>query len=125
MNGGFSEDEMDRIKINDLSVGAIIGTEDYERESRQELILTLTIYTDLERAGNTDDLKYTLDYSELESRIREMVRSSSFRLVEALAGEVARMALEMEGAEKVRVSVKKPAALNMAGSAEVEITRIG
>lgn len=123
MSQNPSEEDMDKIKINDLSVGAIIGTEDYERESRQELILSVTVYTDLERAGNTDNLEYTLDYSELESRIREMVRGSSFQLVEALAEEVASMALEMGKAKKVSVSVKKPAALNMTRSAEVEINR--
>ncbi|MFP4135637.1 MAG: dihydroneopterin aldolase [Candidatus Acetothermia bacterium] len=113
----------DKIKINGISVGAIIGTEDYERESRQELILNLTIFTDLERAGETDDLMYTIDYAELESRIREAVRNSSYQLVEALAEEVAIMALESPRAKRVKVAVKKPAALNMTKSAEVEITR--
>ncbi|MBS3765427.1 dihydroneopterin aldolase [Candidatus Bipolaricaulota bacterium] len=125
MSQNPSEEEMDKIRINDLSVGAIIGTEDYERESRQELILSVTVYTDLERAGNTDGLEYTLDYSELESRIRKMVRKSSFQLLEALAEEVAGLALGMRKAKKVKVSVKKPAALNMTRSAEVEITREG
>ncbi len=125
MSQNPSEEEMDKIRINDLSVGAIIGTEDYERESRQELILSVTVYTDLARAGNTDGLEYTLDYSELESRIRKMVRKSSFQLLEALAEEVAGLALGMRKARKVKVSVKKPAALNMTRSAEVEITREG
>lgn len=113
----------DLIRINNLSVGAIIGTEGYERERKQELILTITIYTDLRKAGNSDSLEHTIDYSALESRVRYMAENSSFRLVEALAEEVARITLKLEKVSKVKVSVKKPSALNMTGSAEVEITR--
>ena len=113
----------DLIKINDISVGAIIGTEDYERKTKQELILSITIFTDLRKSGNSDSLAHTIDYSALESQVRSTVASSSFELIEALAEEVARITLKLERADKVRVSVKKPSALNMTGSAEVEITR--
>ena len=113
----------DLIRINDISVGAIIGTEDYERETRQEIILTITIFTDLREAGNSDSLAHTIDYSALESRVRDMVENSSFQLIEALAEKVARITLELERANEVKVSVKKPSALNMTGSAEVEVTR--
>ncbi len=113
----------DLVKINDISIGAIIGTEDYEREAKQELILNITIFTDLKKAGNSDSLTDTIDYSVLESRVRSMVENSSFQLIEALAEKVARIILELETTDKVKVSVKKPSALNMTGSAEVVITR--
>ena len=123
MNKKEENENTDLIKINDISVGAIIGTEDYEREAKQELILNITIFTDLKKAGNSDSLAHTIDYSALESRVRSIVENSRFQLIEALAEKVARMALELDKASKVRVSVKKPSALNMTGSAEVEITR--
>lgn len=117
-------EEPDRIKINDLSVRAIIGTEDYEREARQELLLNLTLFTDVKKAGKTDELQYTIDYSRLKENIVEMVDQSNFQLIEALAEEIARIALRCERVEKVKVSVSKPGALNLAGSAEVQITRV-
>ncbi len=115
--------ESDKIKITDLSVRAIIGTEPYEREDEQELILDLTLFTDIEKAGRTDNLEYTVDYSHLKDRILEMARESEFLLIESMAEEVARIALSSEKVEKVKVYVKKPAALNLADSAGVEITR--
>ena len=123
MNKSEEDENSDLIKINDISAGAIIGTEDYEREAKQELVLNITIFTDLRKAGNSDSLAHTIDYSALESRVRSMVESSSFQLIEALAERVARITLELEMTNKVKVSVKKPSALNMTGSAEVEITR--
>ena len=116
-------EEQDRIKINDLSVRAIIGTEDYERETRQELLLNLTLFTDVKKAGKADELQYTVDYSQLKQKIVEMVEQSNFQLIEALAEEIARIALSYERVEKVMVTVSKPGALNLASSAEVQIKR--
>lgn len=116
-------EEQDRIKINDLSVRAIIGTEDYERETRQELLLNLTLFTDVKKAGKTDELQYTVDYSQLKEKIVEMIDQSNFQLIEALAEEIARIALSYERVEKVKVTVGKPGALNLASSAEVQIVR--
>ena len=114
---------MDKIKINDLRVRTIIGTEDYEREEQQELILNLTLFVDLRQACRSDDLRHTVDYSDLKSEILKMADGSGFQLLEKLAQEVAKLGLRYSGVEEVKVSVRKPAALRFAGSAEVEIVR--
>ncbi len=114
---------MDQIRINDLSVRCIIGTEGYERVEKQEVIVNLTLFVDLTEAGRRDELEYTVDYSDLKGRIYEMAEESDFQLIEALAREIADVALEYDRVEKVKVSVKKPLALRFTRSAEVEITR--
>ncbi|MBS3739943.1 dihydroneopterin aldolase [Candidatus Bipolaricaulota bacterium] len=117
------EQKFDKIKINELSVRCIIGSEDYEREEEQEVLISLTLYGDFSRATRTDDLQYTVDYSELKERIVKIARKSKFQLIEALARKTAEIAVEYEKVEKVKVSVKKPSALRFTDSAEVEITR--
>lgn len=114
---------MDKIKINDLSVRTIIGTEDYEREARQEVIVNITLFTDVSEAGNTDELTNTVDYSELKNEIHEMTVESEFKLIESLAEEIARIALAYTGVVRTKVSVQKPSALRFTRSAEVEIVR--
>lgn len=114
---------MDKIKINDLSVRTIIGTEDYEREARQEVIVNVTLFTDVSEAGNTDELTNTVDYSELKNEIHEMTVESEFKLIESLAEEIARIALAYPGVVRTKVSVQKPSALRFTRSAEVEIVR--
>lgn len=114
---------MDKIKINDLSIRTIIGTEDYEREVEQEVIVNVTMFTDVLEAGNTDDLNYTVDYSEVKKEIYDMVTGSEFHLIETLAEEIARICLDREGVLRTKISVQKPGALRFARSAEVEIVR--
>lgn len=117
------EKKLDKIKINELSIRCIIGSEDYEREAEQEVLISLTLYGDFSRAARTDDLQYTVDYSELKEKVTKTARKSKFQLIEALAQRAAEIALGYEKVEKVMVSVKKLSALRFTDSAEVEITR--
>ncbi|MFB6290990.1 MAG: dihydroneopterin aldolase [Candidatus Bipolaricaulia bacterium] len=114
---------MDKIKINDLSIRTIIGTEGYEREDEQEVIVNLTLFVEDIKAGDTDELRDTVDYSKLKNEIYGTVKDSEFKLIESLAEEIAGIALDYVGVARTKVSVQKPSALRFTRSAEVEIVR--
>ena len=113
---------MDRIRIRDLSVRCIIGVEDAERRQKQDVIINLVIYTDLQRPGRSDDFADALDYSA-KKRVVALVENSHRRLLEALAEDIARLCLEYAAVQAVRVSVDKPGALRFARSVAVDIKR--
>lgn len=117
------KNSMDKIKINDLSIPCIIGTEPHEREDKQKIIFNLTLFVNLQEAGKTDDLSKTVDYSKLSQEIYEMVTRTNFHLIETLAYRVADMVLKHDHVKKVIVSLKKPSALPLANSTEVQIAR--
>ncbi len=114
---------MDRIRIRDLSVRCIIGVEDAERRQKQDVIINLVIYTDLQRPGRSDDFADALDYSALKKKVVALVENSHRRLLEALAEDIARLCLEYPAVQAVRVSVDKPGALRFARSVAVDIKR--
>ncbi len=113
----------DQIHITDLSLRCIIGTFPDERREKQDVILNLTLFCDLRRAGVTDDLRDAVDYKAVKQAVRALVELSQFQLVEKLAAEVARLILRMPGIERVRVRVDKPGALRFARTVGVEIER--
>lgn len=117
------KDSLDKIKINDLSIPCIIGTEPHEREDKQKIIFNLTLFVNLQEAGKTDDLSKTVDYSKLSQEIYEMVTRTNFHLIETLAHRIANMVLKHDHVKKVIVSLKKPSALPLANSTEVQIAR--
>ncbi|MFP4502021.1 MAG: dihydroneopterin aldolase [Candidatus Hydrogenedentota bacterium] len=114
---------LDRIHIRDLHVRCIVGIYPHEREERQDVILNLTLYADLRKACQSDNIDDTVDYKRLKKQVLDTVQKSSFYLIERLAEEVARMALGAPGVQRVTVSVDKPGALRFARSVAVEITR--
>ncbi|MBF0147564.1 MAG: dihydroneopterin aldolase [Magnetococcales bacterium] len=114
---------MDQIIIRDLHVRCIIGIQEWERNALQDVMISLTLFTDLGPAGMTDHIDATVNYKTLTKTIIQRVERSSFQLIEALAAEIARMALADPRVVRVRVMVDKPGALRFARSVGVDIER--
>ena len=112
----------DKIIISDLLLRGIIGINDWEREKKQDILINLTLYTDMWTAGESDDINDCLNYRTITKRIIDYVESSAHYTVEALAAAIARISIE-EGASRVVVRVEKPGALRFARSVGVEIER--
>ena len=114
---------MDTIFIRDLEVQAIIGTLPEERHTPQKLILNLEIFTDMERAAISDDLRDAVNYSRAEALIVETAEKSSFFLLEALAAALCRTVKKLPGVCKVRITIDKPGAARFARSIAVQMER--
>jgi FolB domain-containing protein len=113
----------DRIEIKDLLLRGIVGVNDWEREQPQDILINITLYADLHKAGLSDSLDDTLNYRTLTKKIIQLVEASHRFTVEALATDIARVCLQERGAERVRVRLEKPGALRFARSVGVEIER--
>ncbi len=114
---------MDQIIIRDLVARGIIGINDWEREKPQEILINITLFTDLRQAGETDNLTYSVNYRTIAKRVQAHAETAQRLTVEALAQDLARICLEEAGVEKVRVRVEKPGAVRFTRSVGVEIER--
>ena len=114
---------MDRILVKDLTARCIIGVNAEERREKQEVVINLSIYADLRRAGKSDRFEDAVDYRSIKKRLLSEVENSSYYLVEALAERVAEICLENPAVQQVQVTVEKPSALRFARSVGVEIIR--
>jgi FolB domain-containing protein len=114
----------DRIYIKDLHLRTVIGVHDWERRDRQDIVLSLSLETDLSRPASTDSIEDTLDYRALTKSVIDHVERSEYQLIERLAASVAEMALEQfPSLRAISVTVDKPGALRFARSVEVELRR--
>lgn len=113
----------DRIEIRDLLVRGILGTHDWERENKQDILIQLTLFADLARAGATDSIDDTINYRTVTKEVIAHVEASARFTVEALAADLAALCLRHHGVRRVRVRVEKPGALRFARSVGVEIER--
>ena len=114
---------MDKMVIRDMTLRCIIGTRPVERKRKQRVIINLALDCDLSRAGRSDRLEDTVNYSRLVDRVKALVVKSRFQLIERLADRVAATCLADRGVKAVTVTVDKPGALADAKSAAVEIRR--
>ncbi len=114
---------MDMILIEDLLLRGIIGLNDWEREKPQDILINITLYTDLRAAGASDSPDDILNYRSVTKDVIRYVEGSSHLLVEGLATAIARICVIDHGAERAVVRVEKPGALRFARSVGVEIDR--
>jgi dihydroneopterin aldolase len=114
---------MDRIFLTALSAEAVIGIYDWEREVKQRLEIDLEMWMDLAAAAKSDAIEDTLNYKAVAKRVLAFVEASRFRLVEALAGEIARIVLDEFRIDRVRVTVHKPGAIRHSRDVGVVIER--
>ena len=87
----------DRIHIKNLLLRTIIGLNDWEREKRQDVLINLTLFTDMRAAGQSDDAADVLNYRTITKAVIAYVEGSQHYLVEALATEIARICVVDHG----------------------------
>lgn len=114
---------VDSIFIRDLLVRCILGVDAEERLEKQDVLISVTLGTDLRRAGESDRFVDAVDYRALKKRIMALAEESEFFLVEALAERIAAACLEDPRVHEARVRVEKPTVLRFARSVGVEIVR--
>ena len=113
----------DTIIIRDLLVRGIIGVNDWEREKKQDIVINMALSLDARTAGESDDVADVLNYRTLTKRVIAHVEATAPYLVEALAHQLARIAIVDFGAARAKVRVEKPGALRYASSVGIEVER--
>lgn len=113
----------DKILIEDLLLRCIIGANDDERRDKQDVLINLTMYADVSRPGETDNIDDAVNYRTIAKRVIQHVESSKFFLVEAMATSIARIILAEFPVERVKVKVRKIGAVRFSKTVGVEIER--
>jgi len=101
---------MDLVSVRDLSIQAVIGVHDWEREITQTLVFTVELAADVRSAARHDDLADALDYSAVARTIASVVQDGRFRLIETAAERVAERLLAAHPVTWLRLEVRKPIA---------------
>lgn len=114
-----------RVFVRGLRVEAGIGVHDHERGRTQALVVDIDV--DLVTAP-VEDLGSTFNYETAVSAAQEIVAEGHIDLVETFARQLATACLKSSAAQRVRVSVLKPEALQPdadAAGVEVVLERTG
>ena len=114
---------MDKIFISNLTVNAIIGIYDWERETPQEMLINIEVYTDLHLAGSTDSFENCIDYEIIANNVKLRVETTRRLTIEALAEDLAILILADKRIHKVIVRVEKPGVISFVQSVGVVIER--
>ena len=97
----------DRVHGIGFSYDCKIGFHEYERHIRQRVVVDFEAETDWRAAAKADRAHKIVDYYEANLAIQSLVEQKEYRLIEALAEDVAKMLIDRFPIEQVRVKVTK------------------
>ena len=100
----------DQIAITGIRGFGYHGLFDSEKKSGQEFIVDIRIEADLSEACQSDEIESTIDYGKVAMRVKELIESDSFNLIERLAEVIAERVKQEFQAKFVEVTVHKPSA---------------
>jgi len=114
---------MDKVFIRNLEVESIIGIFKWEREVRQLISIDIEMDFDNKKAAKSDSIEDALNYKLVGKRVTSFIKSSKFKLVEALAEKISEIILNEFPVERVKISLRKPGALRGSQAVGISIER--
>ncbi|GGY36364.1 7,8-dihydroneopterin aldolase [Bacterioplanes sanyensis] len=114
---------MDSVFIHGLSVDAVIGVFEWEKQLQQPLIFDLEMAWDIRQAAATDDLQYALNYQAVTEFIEHFVGSQQFELLETLLEQLAAGLRQQFAIPWLSIQVQKPAVVPQARAVGLKIER--
>lgn len=99
----------DRVLLAGMAFQARHGVEAWEKLEAQRFEVDVELGLDLQPAALEDALARTVDYAGVYETVRQVVESTTFDLIEALAEAIAHEVLaEQPNAAEILVRVRKP-----------------
>lgn len=101
---------MDYIHLNEMAFYGYHGVLEEETRLGQRFSVTVSLATDLQQAGETDDLVKTVNYAEVYELCKGIVEGPPVKLIETVAEKIARETLRTypDKVKGVRVQLIKP-----------------
>ncbi|MBE2898268.1 dihydroneopterin aldolase [Pasteurellaceae bacterium 20609_3] len=113
----------DRVVIEGLQVLATIGVYDWEQTIKQKLIIDVEMAWDCQRAAQSDDVAFCLNYAQVSELITDYIQTRAFKLIERLAYELCDRLQAEFAIPALRIKVSKPSAVANARNVAVIVTR--
>ena len=99
---------MDKITLNNMKFFGYHGCEDFEKSHGQTFEADVVLLTDTRDAGKSDALKDAVNYVDIFAKIKSVMETERYDLLERLAQRTAERVLEDARVQAVTVRVRKP-----------------
>jgi dihydroneopterin aldolase len=121
--GPSAEEALDIVFIEGFTGRTVIGIHASELHAPQPVTIDLCAGVPRLRACDSDAIADTIDYGVLRERLHRLLREHRVQLLESLAEQVARIAIDEFRAHWVRVRVAKPRKFDDTAAVGVQIER--
>lgn len=110
------------VNVKDLRLRTIIGINDWERDQKQDIVISLSFKYDASDAIKNDNIKNAVDYKTITKKVICLVEGSTYNLLETLANKIYEIVAENNKLKDIVVIVEKPGALRFSDNVYIKIS---
>ena len=114
--------DADELVVRGIECRGHHGVFEFERAEGQLFVIDLVLGLDTRSAAESDDLRDTVDYGSLVTKVKAAVETDPVDLIETLARRVADVCLADDRVGYAKVTVHKPTAPIEATFSDVALT---
>tara|TARA_B100000674_G_C37918956_1_gene952334 strand:+ start:222 stop:590 length:369 start_codon:yes stop_codon:yes gene_type:complete len=110
------------IKIEKLKIWAKVGVLEEERSLGQLFSFDIFLWSDFEKSSQTDDIKDTIDYSNLVADIKDYSKNFSCFTIEKYSYEIMELIKNRYNADRIKIVLTKchPPIIGFDGNVSIE-----
>jgi FolB domain-containing protein len=113
------------IKIKNLRLKTILGIHPWEENFDREIIINAEIETKHLDSQLSDDISDTIDYDTIVTKIKNLINSKRFKLIEKMAAEIVDVVIEDKRIFRCKVEVDKVGVIEGVDSFSITLERYG
>lgn len=111
------------IKIKNFKFKTILGIYEWEEKIEREIIVNALIETDYDRARFTNNIKDTIDYYELITKIKKFLSTKKFQLIEELTQQMLDLIMEDQRIKRCEIEIDKVRVVENVESFSITLTQ--
>ena len=113
-----------KLHIEKYELQAILGILDFERSTKQKIIIDLEIELDFKKIQEQESkIVVGVDYTELTEMVEQHIILKEFRLIEDCVLSLGRLVMnQWEQIQLLTINVSKPEAIGKAGNTRASMT---
>ncbi|KXZ39738.1 dihydroneopterin aldolase [Alkalithermobacter thermoalcaliphilus JW-YL-7 = DSM 7308] len=102
---------MDKIILSNLAFYGYHGVLEEENKLGQKFFIDIELYCDLKKAGESDDLNFSVNYARVYDIAKDICENNRYKLIESLAENISKKIFqEFNIIDEVLIRIKKPEA---------------
>jgi len=109
------------IKIKNLKLKTILGIHSWEEKVDREIVINVEIETDHRKSLESDEISDAIDYDDIVKKIKNLIATTRFKLVEKMAQQMMNMILQDARIKKCKIEIDKVGAVEGLESFSVKI----
>ncbi|MES2961821.1 MAG: dihydroneopterin aldolase [Pseudomonadota bacterium] len=113
------------LKIKNLKLQTILGVHLWEEKINREIIINVEIESDFVKSLQSDDINDTIDYDLITTKIKNLIASKRFKLVETMAQNIMDEIMQDSRVKRCKIEIDKVGAVEAVESFSVTIEQYG